>query len=207
MKYIFPLFFLIFISCGTISKTYMCGDRACLDNKEFKEYFAKNLIVEIQTKKSQKKPSIDLVKINTTKNENMKSNNTYSKKKIMSDEKIEKTRLKSEKKRLKIERKIKKNEEKKLAKLEKKKNKIEKKNISNNVKKNKILTDKVKKTNEPLNQTIQNNDLKKNDTFKSIKSEVQLPVCKEINDCDIDKIAELLIKKGRNKSFPDITSK
>ena len=54
MKYIFFLFFLIFVGCVTAKKTYVCGDRPCLDKKEFKEYFAENLILEIETKKSKK---------------------------------------------------------------------------------------------------------------------------------------------------------
>ena len=32
-------------------------------------------------------------------------------------------------------------------------------------------------------------------------------LCKKINDCDIDKIAELLSKKGSKKAYPNITSK
>ena len=31
-------------------------------------------------------------------------------------------------------------------------------------------------------------------------------ICKIIEECDIDKIAEILIKKGREKDYPDITS-
>ena len=45
---------------------YICGERECVDKKEFKEYFAKNLILEIQTKKS-KKAQVDLVMLNTTR--------------------------------------------------------------------------------------------------------------------------------------------
>ena len=44
-------------------------------------------------------------------------------------------------------------------------------------------------------------------SFKSIKSENQVDICNGIKNCDIDKIAELLIKKGKNKDFPDITSR
>ena len=41
----------------------------------------------------------------------------------------------------------------------------------------------------------------KNEEVKDANS-----ICEIITDCDIDKIAELLIKKGREKDFPDITS-
>ena len=65
MKYTYILFILFFASCSTTNKTYMCGDRECLDRKEFKEYFAKNLIIEVQTKTNKKNNSVDLVKLNT----------------------------------------------------------------------------------------------------------------------------------------------
>jgi len=35
----------------------------------------------------------------------------------------------------------------------------------------------------------------------------QTGICKDIKDCDIEKIAELLIKQGQEKNFPDINSK
>ena len=44
----------------------MCGERACVDKKEFKQYFAENLIVEIQIVKDKRKTSVDLVKLNTS---------------------------------------------------------------------------------------------------------------------------------------------
>ena len=64
MKHIFVFLFLILVSCSTSNKTYLCGDRACVDKKEFKEHFAKNLTIEIQSKKNKKNSSIDLVKLN-----------------------------------------------------------------------------------------------------------------------------------------------
>ena len=50
---------------------YICGEMECVDKKEFKEYFAKNLILEIQTKKS-KKAQVDLVMLNTTRSDKNK---------------------------------------------------------------------------------------------------------------------------------------
>ena len=58
---------------------------------------------------------------------------------------------------------------------------------------------------KPLNYSFAAilNSSEKNDTVKSrnIKS-----ICNQINDCDIDKIAERLIKKGKDKPFPNISS-
>jgi len=63
--------------------------------------------------------------------------------------------------------------------------------------KNKIdLKREIKKNNVPNNEVASN----------SIKTENTTSICNEIKDCDIDKIAELLIKKGRKKDFPNITS-
>ena len=64
MKYLCLFLLLSFASCVNGQKTYMCGERACIDKKEFKQYFAENLIVEIQTIKDKKKTSVDLVKLN-----------------------------------------------------------------------------------------------------------------------------------------------
>ena len=36
--------------------------------------------------------------------------------------------------------------------------------------------------------------------------EKETNLCAEIKDCDIEKINELLIKKGNAKDFPDISS-
>jgi len=44
-------------------------------------------------------------------------------------------------------------------------------------------------------------------TFKNVKMKPHVNLCKKINDCDIDKIAELLSKKGSKKAYPNITSK
>jgi len=91
----------------------MCGDEQCIDRKEFREYFANNLAVEILTKKNKKKSSIDLVKLNTS---NSKSNNAtiVSTKEINNLKKKEKKDiLKANKRRLKEKRKAKKKEKEK----------------------------------------------------------------------------------------------
>ena len=47
----------------------MCGDHKCIDKKEYNDYFAKNLSIEVDLKnKKNKDRSIDLVKLNTEKN-------------------------------------------------------------------------------------------------------------------------------------------
>ena len=48
---------------------------------------------------------------------------------------------------------------------------------------------------------------KKNEPFQSKISKSYTNICEKIENCDIDKIAELLINEGKTKDFPDITSK
>jgi len=185
MKYVFFLFFLFVISCSTSKKVYMCGDQVCLDKKEFKEYFAQNLILEVQIKNKKKSPSVDLVKLNTNTEFNDKyiiSTDTQYKKKNKKKEKnllkLQRAQLKEERKIIKIKEKNRIKEEKKLAKI----NKVQ-----------------YKKKKEKINKV--------SETFISLKSGKQTSLCDEIADCDIDKIFELLIKEGGEKSFPNITSK
>jgi len=209
MKYI--LFFILFISCETTTKTYMCGETPCLDRKELKEYFADSLTIEIQKNKSSKKSSIDLVKLNT-EGKNLKNKNKYSKLQIEKDNKKEREIiLKTKKKRLKQERKMKKiiekqkiKEEKKLVKLKKiKKNKLI--IFSDGTRNNKIIknTELSTVSKKPTNTEKD----KKNIFFKSVRSKSQETLCDDIKNCDIDKIAEILSKKGMEKKFPDISKK
>ena len=84
-------------------------------------------------------------------------------------------------------KKLKKEEKKlKLKKIKKNKNKINNKTI------NKII------------EKIQIKNYKIKNTLINLKTKIK-SICDEIKDCDIDKIAELLIKKGR-KSISKYTS-
>ena len=208
MRYLY-LFFIL-ISCTVTNKTYMCGDKACLDKKQFEEYFSQNLIVEIQTKEFKENSSVDLVKLNTNKSNNIKKNLLEDSRSEQNNQKEEKIRLKAERKRLKEERKIKKKYErdiietkKEIAKLNKKFSKKTEKKIKNNLNK----TKQSKKIIDVKKSQINRNNLNNKDVYKSIKSQKNESICSQIKDCDIDKIADLLIKKGEKKSFPNITSK
>ncbi|MDB9795979.1 hypothetical protein OAB44_01105 [Pelagibacteraceae bacterium] len=220
MKYIFFLFILFLSSCSVSKQTYICGDHPCLDNKEFKKFFSDNLLVEIQTKNNQKS-SIDLVKLNSKNNLEKKEGNDLFilDKKLSSKEKrvklkIEKKKLKEQRTKLKEERRIKKIEEKnkaknlkKLAKL-KKSNNIDKEKINvNRIFKKKILPKEsiiteIKKITQTEVKEVENQIV-----FKSTISENKKSICEQIKDCNIDKISDLLTKKGREKDFPNINSK
>ena len=64
MIFRFLLVFLFLFSCSNKNKVFLCGDHECIDKKEMKEYFAKNLAIEVKTREINKK-RIDLVKLNT----------------------------------------------------------------------------------------------------------------------------------------------
>jgi hypothetical protein len=196
MKYFFIVFFIFLFGCSSTNKVYMCGDRPCVDKKEFKAYFAENLTIEVQTKTDKKNNTIDLVKLNTNTNAPVVASepNVVNEKAII---KAEKNRLKEEKKRLIEERKIKEKEEKRLAKLNKK---------NKEAKEVKEVKEVIKKDNTQQKIVKSSNIEKIKKITKNEEVEDANSICEIITDCDIDKIAELLIKKGREKDFPDITA-
>jgi len=211
MKFLYFFFFIIFISCSPIKKTYICGDHSCVDKKEFKEYFAQNLIIEIKREKSKNKFSTDLVKLNTpstTKDSKNKKSRIKFKK---TSKKEEKEKLKVRKLLLKEERKIKKIKEKN--KNREKKRMVKLKNINNkNYNKPNVIRKvepvlQIKKSIINDNQQEHPKEVKKNSQFKSVKTVDQVSICKDVKDCDIEKIAELLSEKGNKKDYPDITSR
>ena len=201
MKYFFILFFFTLLSCGPGKKVFICGDRPCIDKKEFDKYFVENFIIEIQPDKKKKEKTIDLVKLNTfykeKKNSNKKNsnlaNNKLNKKEERAILKAQKVRLKNERKLDKIKRRNKIKEEKTLAKLNKKRSSKKIKTTAKNIDKKKIIN--------------KNNVLKKTKVISNIGNTANKNLCEDIKDCDIDKIADLLIKKGKEKKFPSINDK
>ena len=185
----------------------MCGDRACIDKKEFKQYFSENLIVEIQSKVYNKESSVDLIKLNISEPVDNKKilKSSKTKEKLYKNEqkilnKIEKSRIKKERKTQLIEDKKRIKEEAKLAKLlkkTKKKKLIFDKNKEQSVVASKITTKKKHKIKDELKKKVN----------KISESKLQTDICVKITNCDIDQISELLIKKGREKDFPNITAK
>ena len=111
------------ISCSSNKVVYWCGDHPCINKKEKKAYFKKNMIVEMKSMKS----------------ENYKNNSEIEK--IMQEsQKKEKIRIKNEKnsaKQIKLEEKRRIKEEKDLAKQikleEKKRIKGEKKSYKRKI--------------------------------------------------------------------------
>jgi len=211
MKYLYFLLFITFISCSVTKKVYMCGDRACLDKKEFKEYFAKNLIVEIKLKDSKKNSNFDLVQLNSPSNENKKKISSIKINNKKLDKKKQKILIRNEKAKLKNVRKQKRKDEKLIIRENKKKLATLKKQKKQKKINTKVsLQNKSKKTvKAPIKKKIQIEERveKKVESISGVRSLKESSICINIKDCDIDKIAELLINKGRQKSFPNISTK
>ena len=83
--------------------------------------------------------------------------------------------------------------------------------------KSKVINDKAKNIKISNNRTDSKNVVNKkaflakeeptdNRSNNIINTEEAKSLCDQVKNCDIDKIAELLIKKGKNKPFPDIAS-
>jgi hypothetical protein len=186
MKFITLLLFFVLISCTNNKKVYMCGDRECVDKKEIKEHFKKELVVEIKPINKKENKKNDLILLNK-KNKNVKSSNTSSK---ILEEKTNK-----EKKRLaKLEIKNKRKEEK----LKKKQNKI----ISKN-------EDLIKSEKEEVKKIAKISDKKKlkktkANTYKSKGSKND--ICNILVSCDINEIEDYLTKKGVERDYPDISA-
>ena len=198
------------MSCTSLKKEYVCGDRPCVDKKEFNQFFAETLTIEVTDQSKKKQQSIDLVKLNTNTEDVKENKNSIQQYRIQ--KKKNKEKLKFEKKKLNEERKIKAAEEKiKIKESKKIQKKLEVEKIKTNEMKNK-LDQNSKEVENIIDKTIDIKTNKKkmssNDSIQtdSVESTDPKSICDEIEDCDIDKIAEILVEKGKVKPFPNISS-
>ena len=100
------------------------------------------------------------------------------------------------------ERKVRENKEKNnTAKLKKNNIKSIKNEIKNNREQVDKVVDKIPEEKKPIIKNTKNVSSINAANSKNVKN-----ICDEIKDCDIEKIAELLIKKGKDKPFPNIAS-
>ena len=152
MKLLYLFLILFLFSCSSLEKqSYICGDRPCIDKKEYNEYFAKNLIIEVSNSQKNKK-KINLVELNTNRSTEKKRSNKDFRLQEKIKKKSEKERLKAEKIRLLEKRKIKQREikfkakkEKQLAKASKSKQKKEKISIYEKKQSQNIVKNSIKK--------------------------------------------------------------
>ena len=178
MKIIFFLLILItFSNCNKQKTVLICGDHVCINKAEAEQFFKDNLSLEVKIIDREDSKSIDLVQLN------LKSN-TDTKKEISI------TKKNSTEKKLKV---LSKDE------IQKKKNELKilkKKKVDKKTKQNKLAKKVKKEKNTTKSEKVVNN--------QSLK----IPdVCTIIEKCSIDEISKYLLKKGKNKEFPDITKR
>ena len=179
------LFFLI--SCSKPQYVLICGDHICVNKSEAEQYFEENLTIEVKIIKKKEKRKIDLVELNLS--ENPKGNKRIS---LLSKEKTDKDiKILSNKEISKIKKNLKKKKNEK--KITKKKD-LEEKKITKKIDLKEIKIKNAKKAKKNINNMNENRE----DVFD---------VCTILEKCNIDEISKYLIKHGKNKRFPDITTR
>jgi hypothetical protein len=209
-KYIMLFFLLVLLSCTSNKDVFWCGDRACINKAEKKEFFKKNMIVELRNigKKTKKEYSKvnkilnqgKLNKENLAEDENGKIKLTKREKKqrIKDEKKLSKQLLKQERQRIKDEKKL----SKQLLKQQLQRIKDEKK-IAKKLKKD----EKERNKNKEVKSEIY--------SIKKSKKAVKKPlvnkskVVSSVDDKNSLKFVDLVKKikeKSYTKSFPNINA-
>lgn len=214
----FLLISIFIFSAGCIKKNnvYYCGDHVCKNKKEAKAYFEQNLVLEVVTKNKKKDEAIDLVALNTIDNSNIKKNkkslplyNFLKKKNKSTNDNI--TVRKNEiikPKENKSTNSTSKSALYKFLNKEKQKNKvIKKENTQIIVKKNDIQNDFENNVKKSINKKKEKNEsiLKDRKLFKTLEKDNKV-YCDKNKDCDIDTIANEIIKKSKSKDYPNIST-
>ena len=182
MKYLLILF-IILTSCTTSKRVFICGDHECINKEEAKLFFEQNLSIEVKIIKKKKENYFNLVKLNTessNQNQNIKIVKHNENKKI---KKLNKKEIVEKKREIKeIKKKLKK-ENKKTVKKSSSKDKVVP-----------SISDKSKEILKKSKNTI---------VKKKINNEEN--ICNILEKCDIEEISRYLIKKGKNKDYPNIS--
>ena len=86
--------------------------------------------------------------------------------------------------------------------------KDEKKKLNEKIKERKKLAKlKIKKIEKPINKTEEDKTKISNIKEKKQKSKITfIRICKNLEECDIDKISKIVMEIGKEKDFPDITN-
>ena len=181
MKKIFFLFTILFIyGCSNTKTVLICGDHVCINKAEAEQYFEDNLTLEVKVVDKKKSNELNIIELN------LKPNSDGKKKIIILDKKEANQEIKVLTNK---EIEVKKTQQKKK-KEDKIKNK-KKEKIFKKTKKKKIIVKKFSNT--------------KKNIIKQDK--IKFDICTILDECSIDEISKYLIKKGKEKDFPDITAR
>ena len=190
MKNVFLIIILLsLIHCSKPKTVLICGDHICVNKTEAEDYFKKNLSIEVKIIDNKKKEDVDLIELNLNSEPEgekrillTKKNDTDKKLKTLTNKEI-----------IEIKKKLKKR--KKVKEIAKKKPYSEVKKVP---KKDKIVKKKshvIQKSNKIVLSNVNNNANKVFD------------ICTILEKCSIDEISKYLLKEGKDKDFPDITTR
>ena len=177
------LFFFLVLSmygCNKPKTVLICGDHVCVNKAEAEQYFEENLTLEVKIIDKKRSKEDNLVEINLNSNSSGKKEVSIFNKKQTSKKLKELSNLEIKRKKAEIRKK------KKI-----KDTKITKQAKLKEVKKKKKPQDSVIKTNKVVNNTN-----------KKITD-----ICTILEKCSIDEISKYLVKQGKKRKFPDITTR
>ena len=187
MRFFYLIFVLLVLtSCNKPKSVLICGDHICVNNTEAKQYFEENLSIEVKIIDQKKKSEIDLVQLNLTQPASDKRKISIKRKENTNQE----IKVLSKKDIKKIKTKIKKN---------KSKNEIVKKTIKRDSSR-KLRVSTISKNEKKIIENKINKKVKGNQNHI-------IDICTVLEKCSIEEISNYLIKQGKNREYPDITTR
>ena len=177
------LFFFLVLSmygCNKPKTVLICGDHVCVNKAEAEQYFEENLTLEVKIIDKKRSKEDNLVELNLNSNSSEKKEVSIFNKKQTSKKlkELSNSEIKRKKAEIRKKKKIKDTKIKKQAKLK-----------------------EVKKKNKPQDSVIKTNKVV-NNTSKKITD-----ICTILEKCSIDEISKYLVKQGKKRKFPDITTR
>ena len=177
------LFFFLVLSmygCNKPKTVLICGDHICVNKAEAEQYFEENLTLEVKIIDKKRSKEDNLIELNLNSNSSGKKEVSILNKKQTSKKlkELSNSEIKRKKAEIRKKKKIKDTKITKQAKLKE-------------VKKKKKPQDSVIKTNKVVNNT----------------SKKITDICTILEKCSIDEISKYLVKQGKKRKFPDITTR
>ena len=179
-KLLFLFLVLAMYGCNKPKTVLICGDHVCVNKAEAEQYFEENLTLEVKIIDKKRSKEDNLVELNLNSNSSGKKEVSILNKKQTSKKlkELSNSEIKRKKAEIRKKKKIKDTKITKQAKLKE-------------VKKKKKPQDSVIKTNKVVNNT----------------SKKITDICTILEKCSIDEISKYLVKQGKKRKFPDITTR
>ena len=179
-KLLFFFLILLMYGCNKPKTVLICGDHVCVNKAEAEQYFEENLTLEVKIIDKKRSKEDNLVELNLNSNSSGKKEVSILNKKQTSKKlkELSNSEIKRKKAEIRKKKKIKDTKITKQAKLKE-------------VKKKKKPQDSVIKTNKVVNNT----------------SKKITDICTILEKCSIDEISKYLVKQGKERKFPDITTR